>query len=151
MLIPRGTVWWHARPEDIFLINRQQYHALRCSHLAESELSAAFLRAIDVYSYYVQKVDALVFCLDDSRFVNHSFEPNSGGRDAGMLDPFRSVALRDIQPGEEILEDYTEYDECPWSPDEGFCAELRREKSANARATKIVERPAKLGLTSAKN
>lgn len=31
------------------------------------------------------------------------------------FDGLTSTALRDIEAGEEIVEDYTNYDYCPWS------------------------------------
>jgi hypothetical protein len=41
----------------------------------------------------------------DERFTNHSFTPSA----KYLLDLEVSVALRDIQPGEEITENYWEY------------------------------------------
>ena len=43
--------------------------------------------------------------LDDSRFTNHSKKQNTGHSDALI-----SVAIRFIKAGEEILEDYSEFD-----------------------------------------
>lgn len=38
------------------------------------------------------------------QYINHSFAPNCK----------RGCALRDIEAGEEILEDYTEFDNAEW-------------------------------------
>jgi len=40
------------------------------------------------------------FC-DDARFINHSFDPNTGPSPFG-----ETIALRDIRAGEEITENY---------------------------------------------
>jgi len=37
-----------------------------------------FLHNLLTYSYYERDFDSLIFCLDNSRFVNHSFNANSG-------------------------------------------------------------------------
>lgn len=48
-----------------------------------------------------------VISADDARFLNHSDSPNL----QTFADPDIDVALRDIQAGEELLEDYREFDE----------------------------------------
>ena len=110
--IPQGTIWWTAAPCDVLLISRDQYLTLKKS--IESPSSKIFEQTILVYCYYVLRYDALVFCLDNSRYINHSYNPNSG--DTPDFHPFASMALRDIFPGDEILEDYSKYDQCPWIP-----------------------------------
>lgn len=112
--IPKGTIWWAAsEPGDVLLVHREQYSKLDGS--VESSLISSFKHAILIYSYYVRRYDALVLCLDNARFVNHSFTPNSGAGIGPNFHPLSSIALRDIEPGEEILEDYTAYDQCPWA------------------------------------
>lgn len=71
-----------------------------------------FMHYLLTYSYYERDTDALIFCLDNSRFVNHSFNANSGATEDE--NGFCSVSLRDIQPGEEITENYSKYDLCSW-------------------------------------
>ena len=58
------------------------------------------------------------FCWDLTRFVNHSYEPNSMLTAMGY-----EVAIRDIQAGEEITNDYGSFNiiepfECAWGPHE---------------------------------
>lgn len=108
--IPQGTIWWSATPCNVLLIDREKYLTLKKS--IESPSTKSFEQTILVYSYYVLCYDSLVFCLDNMRYVNHSYNPNSG--DTPDFYPFASMALRDIYPGEEILEDYTTFDQCPW-------------------------------------
>ncbi len=66
---------------------------------------------IQTYAYYVQSLDRLVYLCTDARHLNHSHEPNCTPTD----DRFGSVTLRDIEAGEELFEDYSKYDVCPWA------------------------------------
>ena len=50
--------------------------------------------------------DQYVVSGDNTRYINHSTEPNVGA--GGKIDEF--VALRDIEAGEELLEDYRTFD-----------------------------------------
>lgn len=78
---------------------------------------------------------------DAAKFVNHSCNPNSGGIEG--ID-FISVALRDIEAGEEILENYHGYTaylnnfkcECGAPNCSGW---VRRSKMDNARFRILVE------------
>jgi len=109
-LIPKGTIWWHARPQDVLIISKNQFLTLDTSR--KSSLMENYMQSLLTYSYYERDLDALIFCLDDSRFVNHSFNANSGASEDE--NGFCSVALRDIQQGEEITEDYSKYTICKW-------------------------------------
>jgi SET domain-containing protein len=109
-LIAKGTIWWYARPEDVLIITKNQF--LTLDNSIKSPLMERFLRTLLTYSYYERDLDALVLCLDNSRFVNHSINSNSGPSEDDNI--FCSAALRDIQPGEEITEDYSKYTLCNW-------------------------------------
>ena len=116
--IPRGTIWWCARPDNVIRLSRQQYKMLLRSHLAQSESSRHLLRVIHGYCYFNKTADEAVLTLDDGRFVNHSDQPNSVGEPSN---PAVAVAARDIAPGEEITEDYRTYSLQSWNvPDEPF-------------------------------
>ena len=108
--IPKGEIWWHARPKDVLIISKDQFRILEISYKNESLES--FFKTLLTYSYYERDLDALVFCLDDSRFVNHSFNANSGA--SKDENGFCAVAQKDILPGEEITEDYSKYSICDW-------------------------------------
>jgi SET domain-containing protein len=60
-----------------------------------------------------------VISADDARFLNHSDTPNLQTFAAPDVD----VALRDIQAGEELLEDYREFDESS----RGSCKSRKKE------------------------
>lgn len=109
-LIPKGTVWWHAREKDVLIINKEQFRILDLSF--KSAQMDSFMKILLTYSYYERDLGVLVFCLDNSRYVNHSFDDNSGPPEDDS--DFCSVAQRDIQIGEEILEDYSKYTHCSW-------------------------------------
>jgi hypothetical protein len=108
--IPVGTVWWSADLSDTITISRAQFEALAES--ASSSATDALMSGIQEYSVYLGPLDLMVFIPDNGRYVNHSDNPNSGASVVGT--ELRSVALRDIAAGEEIVEDYGTYDHCPW-------------------------------------
>jgi len=109
-LIPKGTIWWHARPQDVLIVSKDQFLILDLSQKTKEKKN--FMHYLLTYSYYERNTDSLIFCLDNSRFVNHSFNANSGATEDE--NGFCSVTLKDIQPGEEITEDYSKYNLCPW-------------------------------------
>ncbi|MFX1569105.1 MAG: SET domain-containing protein [Promethearchaeota archaeon] len=108
--IPKGTKFWYARPQDVLIISRDQFLILDSANTSTSMKD--FMHYLLTYSFYERDQDALIFCLDNAKFVNHSFNPNSGASEDG--NGFSSVALKDILPGEEITEDYSKYTLCSW-------------------------------------
>lgn len=72
------------------------------------------MEAILRFCFHMGRYDALFFIPDNGRFVNHSPQPNAGIRRDSDGRPY-SVALRDISAGEELFEDYTTYEKCPWA------------------------------------
>ena len=110
-LIPRGTIWWRGRRSDLIPVTRSQFEALAASE--QSPRTTAFIDAFLEFGYYLKEFDTLFLIPDNSRYLNHSFEPNSAVcPDSGGL---CSSTLRDIARGDEIFEDYTTYDKCPWA------------------------------------
>ena len=109
-LIPKGTVWWHAREQDVMIITKDQFIMFDSS--AKSPQIENFMTILLNYSYCERDIEALIFILDNNRYVNHSFKPNSGLTEDGT--GLRSVAQRDIQIGEEITEDYSKYTIFNW-------------------------------------
>lgn len=92
--IPKGTViWMH---DDS--IDRIYYH---------KSLVALPIRVREIISLYGwREGNYVIFPGDNARFTNHSPDPNCG---PGTNET--SVALRDIQPGEELTEDYSSFDD----------------------------------------
>lgn len=87
--IPRGTFLWVLDAFD------------RILSAAEREALPPLLRQqVDRYAYQAADGD-FVFCWDFGRYMNHSCAPAS----RGIGDAFE-IAVRDIQPGEELTCEY---------------------------------------------
>lgn len=87
--IPMGTMTW-VKDELDRVVPKEDL----------SKFSEANLENFLKYTYRTSKGDYF-FCWDLTRFVNHSYRPNT------MLTPLGfEIALRDINPGEEITNDY---------------------------------------------
>jgi len=57
------------------------------------------------YGWLDKGTHKLRVAIDDTRFINHSYKPNTyTGADMCQY------ALRDIEPGDEITEDYSKFD-----------------------------------------
>ena len=57
------------------------------------------------YGYYSKAEGGYILCADNARFTNHSLHPTI------VSDSTRAIATRDIQRGEEITENYYNFDE----------------------------------------
>ena len=87
--IPKGTITWAMDPLD---------RRIRRAELAKvpQQLSSV------VWRYTWLDVDgSRILCWDHGRYLNHSCDPNCGGTDLRF-----EVALRDIEPGEQLTNDY---------------------------------------------
>ena len=87
--IPKGTITWvldeldrEFTPEEI------------------AELSAPYQEILEKYCYRNSKGNSIL-CWDLGRFVNHSFDSNCLATAYGF-----EIAVRDIEPGEELTDDY---------------------------------------------
>jgi SET domain-containing protein len=98
--IPKGTVVWQFSPAVDSIHTEEEV-----ARLPEGA-RGAFLK----YSYRNKRTLKYTLCGDDARFCNHSDDPNVKDvwceGDAEGLD----VAARDIAPGEEITNDYREFE-----------------------------------------
>jgi hypothetical protein len=95
--IPKGTVLWgFDSPID-----------QRFTPADVKPMSPAMKTFLARYAYCER--GTLVLCGDHARFMNHSPEPNCGN------DPERryTLALRDIQEGEELTDNYATMED-PW-------------------------------------
>jgi uncharacterized protein len=88
-LIPKGTITWVLDPLD------QVFSSQRLS-----ELEPIFQNIVHTYSYRDSQGD-FILCWDHSRFINHSFHSNCISTAYNF-----ELAVRDIQPGEELTDDY---------------------------------------------
>ena len=108
--IAAGTRWWSVSLGEVITVSRTQFATLARSE--RSPATDALMAALHEYSIYLTSRDQMVLIPDNGRYVNHSDAPNSAGGVDGQV--LHSVALRDIASGEEITEDYSTYDVCPW-------------------------------------
>lgn len=114
--INEGEIVWQYTPETCIIFTEPQFQSLLNSyHKTERQLIQYYL----TYSYYQKSMNGLIFCLDNSRFVNHADTPNLGApSSSSTLAPGKhSIALRSIKKGEELTENYGSYDNSEWLMD----------------------------------
>lgn len=87
--IPKGTITWVFDPLDQIIVPA-----------ASARLPAPLQRQLDIYSYQNGRGDRIL-CWDHARFVNHSCDPTSLAPGFDL-----EIAVRDIQAGEQITDDY---------------------------------------------
>lgn len=111
--IKQGQIVWQYSSDTCLVFTEKQFQSLLESfHKTERQVIQYYL----TYTYYQKYLRGLIFCLDNSRFVNHSEEPNLGGpsHHTSELGWQYSIALRDIKKGEELTENYKTYDSSEW-------------------------------------
>jgi len=94
--IPRGTIIWRFQPGFDVVIPEAEIE----------RLSPAARDQVLYYAYFDKQNHSFILSSDDDRFTNHSDEPNSTSK--AHCDGDFVVAIRDIQPGEEITINYRE-------------------------------------------
>ena len=99
-LIPKGTRIWEYR-EGVDQRFDQGF--------VES-LPAVAQKQILNYSYRNKYTGLYVLCGDDARFFNHSETPNTEDIGYDQVGEGVTTAARDIQPGEELVSNYRNYD-----------------------------------------
>jgi hypothetical protein len=87
--IPKGTITWVLDPLDQIILPSR-----------EPDLPLSLRRELDIYSYQNGRGDRIL-CWDHARFVNHSCDPTSLAPGFDF-----EIAVRDIQAGEQITDDY---------------------------------------------
>lgn len=87
--IPAGTITWALDKLD-----------REFSPSEFEKLDPLYQNILETYTYR-NKVGNLVLCWDNGRFVNHSFKSNCMSTAYDF-----EIAIRDIEPGEELTDDY---------------------------------------------
>ncbi|WP_300541491.1 SET domain-containing protein [Maricaulis sp.] len=93
--ISRGTLVWILDPAVDLILTEAQI----------ADRPQVYRQYIQRYAYFDRSLNAYLLDGDHARFLNHSSDPNldfSAGDGSG-------VAVRDIQPGEEIFCDYSQF------------------------------------------
>lgn len=87
--IPKGTITWVFDALDQIFVEKDVLH-----------LPTSLQQQLAIYSYLNGRGERIL-CWDHARFVNHSCRPTSLAPGFDL-----EIAIRDIQPGEEITDDY---------------------------------------------
>ncbi len=99
--IPKGTVVWKFDPRFDLVFDPADV-----AQMSEVERSL-----IEKYAYLSSKSGKFVFSIDNTRFTNHSsLHSNIEMVHVDDEPETRAVASRDIEVGEEILENYRDFD-----------------------------------------
>lgn len=140
--IPKGSIVHKYLPESNTIdISRNQWDAILAASANPDSTGKDFRDfaiSIKTYGYYDFHRDVVCYVVSNTRYVNHGSHPSSsqdqsdttfGGGVTGVANAYgfhTSIALRDIEAGEEILEDYRVFEHedfkgtselsyaCPW-------------------------------------
>ena len=87
-----------------------------CTYSTPEEIQQLFARLTpsqieDFVVHAYSDNDVVISILDDGRFWNHSANPNCGSWEG---DEDNTYAIRDIESGEELLDDYGDYQDLQW-------------------------------------
>lgn len=120
--IPCGALVWTPTPDNHRTFNEAELNIF----VEQNPLYAEFVLN-HVYGWR----DVVIFAIDDAAFVNHSSNPNlTVGHVVGVDDDEQGCfAARDIDAGEELLDNYANYTTPKWYLD--LCAAHGVESSAD--------------------
>ena len=99
--IKEGTVIWKLDINIDRLISKDDFE----------NMDPIYKTFVSTYGYTRRDYPFIILCADNARFVNHFTSGNMVGNDEPFGSMEVSIANRDIQIGEEILEDYTIFDD----------------------------------------
>ncbi len=101
--IPKGTITWQYNPKFDVSFTEEDL----------KEIPPVSLKTFMSWLYFDEKQKKYVLCADNQRFINHSFNPNI------QSTPDRDISMRDIEPGEELLCNYKDYEK-DWFERRGY-------------------------------
>lgn len=110
--IPKGTIIWKYDPRfDIYF-----------DPIDVEAMSDLQKNLIINFAYLSKKSSKYVYSIDNTRFTNHSTNPNTAEDDKFHTQDAEvcTVAVRDIQKGEEITIDYRAIDSADGSSNEDY-------------------------------
>jgi len=138
--IKEGSIWWKSIiGKNIIQLTRGQWKTFRNSELHKSKSSNAIYSVLITSTYYDNDTDCLNFVCDSTRFIRHSTSPNS------RLSKEGRIALKDIKEGEEITENFLEYDKYPWP--ELWEGPIEMHGDESVKKAYLVDHPADLDVT----
>jgi uncharacterized protein len=101
--IPKGTKVWEFTEWFDLVLTKEQV----------KNLSEAARKQFLNYAYLSIKSGKYVLCTDDARFINHQIHHNATCRvpeGHASTEALECFATRDIWPGEELTNDYEEFE-----------------------------------------
>src|SRR5258708_7228600 len=93
-LIPTGTGIWELQPGFDVVLTRAQFE----------ELNSNARDQVGPYIYTDVATGNYILCSDDAKYMNHSDTSNT------RTEGHQTIAIAEIQPGEEITCNYYEFD-----------------------------------------
>jgi len=106
----KGGIWWAETPCNLLRLTKLFW--LTFVPTVKTPTCQGFHDSVLFYCYYHRPSDALIYCLDDARFTNHSRTPNTTVDDKNLYSIFR----HDVPAGSEVDDDYRDYEsDCPWT------------------------------------
>ncbi len=105
--IPKGSLIWSYNPNVNCLIFTNQYDYI--NHLQTVKCKYDFIE----HTYIVN--NTIVYILDNGKYFNHSDSPNCRlGISSQNECCYSTYAREDINPGDELCDDYNTYDDPIW-------------------------------------
>lgn len=99
--IPKGTVIWKFTPGFDQKFTKEQIN----------NFPKQVQEYLETYSWLSQKSGKYCFSADNGKYFNHSKSPNSLSAYYEGEEEVVTKALRDIQKGEEIFDDYSSFEQ----------------------------------------
>lgn len=96
-LIPAGTITWQYDQGFDPSFSVEQFKAL-------PDFTQEYIL---IHGYFDHDKEVYILCADNQAYINHSNDPNIKST------PDADIAIRDIEPGEELVCNYKEY-EADW-------------------------------------
>jgi len=98
--IPKGTIIWKFTPELDLKFTKEQI----------SKFPRQIQEYLEVYCWLSKKSGLYCFSSDNGKYFNHSKNPNSLSAYYKNEEEVVTKAIRDIQKGEEITDDYSTFE-----------------------------------------
>lgn len=98
--IPKGTMVWEFDPKFDLVFSEKEV----------GKMSEIQQNLIHKFAYFSKRLRKYVYCVDDTRFMNHSNAPNTDSVSFSNKQENCDVANKDIGAGEEMTINYRDID-----------------------------------------
>ena len=103
LTVPKGSKIWELPVADCIFFRAK-------TELLDFLANRSQEDRVDILEHIFCAGDEAILLQDDTQFTNHDFHPNT----ESSPDHKQNFALRDIQPGEEMTEDYSRFHNLEW-------------------------------------